>query len=241
MRTFSSGASRRPGSLAFDPDTPRRLSTPLLTPFNSTQAGTAWLRGSSGRSIFAEPSSGAFSTLVPIRPRWRGERRSLRTLPGASLRPPLAFNPRPRRLSTPTDAFQLHPDIALYGTTLSRGQGIIATGKGPGKYKGGGPGDRADETTPLVERMRSMRRDGGGGGGGGGGAGMGDGDGDGDGGRRRVLVPQTRVFQHPARAEDHQVHVTPDARGVVSSPFARGRGRALAPSLMFCWLSSCVY
>ena len=28
-----------------------------------------------------------------------------------SLRPPLAFNPRPRRLSTPTDAFQLHPDI----------------------------------------------------------------------------------------------------------------------------------
>jgi hypothetical protein len=54
---------------------------------------------------------GAFYTLVPIRPRWRGERRSLRTLPGVSLRPPLAFNPRPRRLSTPTDAFQLHPDI----------------------------------------------------------------------------------------------------------------------------------
>ena len=44
----------------------------------------------------------------------RGERRSLRTLlPGASLRPgSLAFNPRPRRLSTPTDAFQLHPAIA---------------------------------------------------------------------------------------------------------------------------------
>jgi len=40
-------------------------------------------------------------TLVPIRPRSRGARRSLRTLPGASLRPPLAFNPRPRRLSTP--------------------------------------------------------------------------------------------------------------------------------------------
>ena len=42
--------------------------------------------------------SGAFYTLVPIRPRWRGERRSLRTFPGASLRTPLAFNPRPRRL-----------------------------------------------------------------------------------------------------------------------------------------------
>jgi len=45
---------------------------------------------------------GAFSfTLVPIRPRSRGERRSLRTFPGVSLRPSLAFNPRPRRLSTP--------------------------------------------------------------------------------------------------------------------------------------------
>ena len=41
-------------------------------------------------------------TLVPIRPRRRGERRSLRTFPGVSLRPgSLAFNPRPRRLSTP--------------------------------------------------------------------------------------------------------------------------------------------
>jgi hypothetical protein len=48
-------------------------------------------------------SSGAFYTLVPIRPRWRGERRSLRTFsPGASLRPPPAFNSdTPRRLSTP--------------------------------------------------------------------------------------------------------------------------------------------
>ena len=42
-------------------------------------------------------------TLVPIRPRRRGERRFLRTLlPGVSLRPgSLGFNPRPRRLSTP--------------------------------------------------------------------------------------------------------------------------------------------
>ena len=63
--------------------------------------------------------SGAFYTLVPIRPRWRGERRSLRTFPGVSLRPPHAFNPRHRRLSTPPDAFELHPDNRLYGTTLS--------------------------------------------------------------------------------------------------------------------------
>ena len=60
--------------------------------------------------LFAVEASGAFYTLVPIRPRWRGERRSLRTFPGASLRPPRAFNARPRRLSTPPDAFELHPD-----------------------------------------------------------------------------------------------------------------------------------
>ena len=36
-----------------------------------------------------------------------------------SLRAHLAFNPRPRRLSTSTDAFELHPDVRSYGTTLS--------------------------------------------------------------------------------------------------------------------------
>jgi len=53
-----------------------------------------------------------YHTLVPIRPRRRGERRSLRTFaPRASLRPGSpAFNPdTPRHLSTPSDAFQLHP------------------------------------------------------------------------------------------------------------------------------------
>ena len=35
LRTFA-GVSLRPGSLAINPDTPRRLSTPLLTPINST-------------------------------------------------------------------------------------------------------------------------------------------------------------------------------------------------------------
>jgi hypothetical protein len=58
-------------------------------------------------------------TLVPIRPRSRGARRSLRSFARVSLRPPLAFNPdTPRRLSTPSDAFELHPDVASYGTTL---------------------------------------------------------------------------------------------------------------------------
>jgi len=68
----------------------------------------------------ADAASGAFYTLVPIRPRWRGGRRSLRTFAGVSLRPPPAFNPHPRRLSTPPDAFELHPDFRLYGTARRR-------------------------------------------------------------------------------------------------------------------------
>jgi hypothetical protein len=68
---------------------------------------------------FGSHFQGAFYTLVPVRPRSRGERRSLRTFPGVSLLPPLGFDPRPRRLSSPTDAFQLHPDVRSYGTTLN--------------------------------------------------------------------------------------------------------------------------
>jgi hypothetical protein len=79
--------------------------------------------------------SGAFYTLVPIRPRRRCERRSLRTFPGASLRPPLAFNPRPRRLSTSTDAFQLHPLFYGEGRRRVRRRGAR---EGGGREEGGG-------------------------------------------------------------------------------------------------------
>ena len=96
---------------------------PRYTPGNRATK-KAWTPRSPGQveaageaSEFTE-YSGAFYTLVPIRPRRRGERRSLRTFAGVSLRPPLGFNPHPRRLSTPPDAFQLHPDVASYGTTL---------------------------------------------------------------------------------------------------------------------------
>ena len=114
---------------------------------------------------------GAFYTLVPIRPRSRGERLFLRTFPGASLRLPLAFNPRPRRLSTPTDAFQLHPDIRSYGTTLRpaggpgdvRGERVEARGVGGGRRGGGGDGggrrgrtDRRQGAEPDV-RGRACR------------------------------------------------------------------------------------
>jgi hypothetical protein len=83
--------------------------------------GTGEASGSSrrGGTVARLEDRRAFCTLVPIRPRRRGERRFLRTFsPGVSLRPPLAFNPRPRRLSTLTDAFQLHPELVY--TTFSR-------------------------------------------------------------------------------------------------------------------------
>ena len=72
-------------------------------------------------AVVAQRMARSSITLVPIRPRRRGERRSLRTFAVVSLLTPLAFNPRPRRLSTPTDAFQLHPDVRSYGTVLSCG------------------------------------------------------------------------------------------------------------------------
>ena len=76
--------------------------------------------GDGGDRRHVSERRGAFYTLVPIRPRSRGGRRSLRTFPGASLRPgSLAFNPRPRRLSTSTDAYELHPDVRLYRTALT--------------------------------------------------------------------------------------------------------------------------
>jgi hypothetical protein len=77
-----------------------------------------------GRRLYQARS---ITTLVPIRPRRRGERRSSRTLlPGVSLRPsPLAFNPR--HTSTPfnstPDAFQLHPAVRSYGPSTLSGTG----------------------------------------------------------------------------------------------------------------------
>ena len=104
---------------------------------------------------------GAFYTLVPIRPRSRGERRSLRTLlPGASLRPgSLAFNPdTPRRLSTPSDAFQPHPDVASRGTTLS--VQLVVHGAGERQSHGGGQraaGVSHAADVPRVEPPRGHR------------------------------------------------------------------------------------
>ena len=97
-----------------DGDEPEQTPPNFASPSESEEEGAS------------DSESGAFCTLVPIRPRWRGERRSLRTFAVVFLRPSPAFNTRPRRLSTPSDAFQLHPDIALYGTTLRprrRGRG----------------------------------------------------------------------------------------------------------------------
>ena len=59
------------------------------------------VRRTAGSSPDVRTLEGAFYTLVPIRPRWRGERRSLRTFAGA-----LSAHPS---LSIPAlGAFQLH-------------------------------------------------------------------------------------------------------------------------------------
>ena len=110
---------------------------------------------------------GAFYTLVPIRPRLRGERRSLRTFAVVSPRPTLAFNPRPRCLSTSTDAFQLHPDIRLYGTTLRRRaaggvlRGVrVRRGQGHGTLRESGGDRREEEKGGRVSEERTSAMDG---------------------------------------------------------------------------------
>jgi hypothetical protein len=66
-------------------------------------AGALFATQVTGNAIFDAAGSGAFVfTLVPIRPRRRGTRRSLRTFsPGASLRP----SPTPRFQSPPATPF----------------------------------------------------------------------------------------------------------------------------------------
>jgi hypothetical protein len=120
--------------------------------------------------------AGAFYTLVPIRPRSRGERRSLRTFPGASLRPLLAFNTHPRRLSTPpltpfnsTPTFTGWEEIrehAFFDGAFRRRGG----GGGGGRGDIGDLGDLGDHAKPNqnpreMEAPPACRRGGGGGGG----------------------------------------------------------------------------
>ena len=108
--------SRRASTTPFDstpdaplnsthPDSSVALNGPSLDPRQSAACPG---------SIRPSVAWGAFYTLVPIRPCWRGERRSLRTSPGVSLRPALGFDPdAPRRLSTPLltpfNSTRLHP------------------------------------------------------------------------------------------------------------------------------------
>ena len=79
------------------PSTPRRDGGSRRCRRRRTRRTSAISSSSRANAVRAS----SFLTLVPIRPRSRGERRSLRTFAGASIRPRHAFNPRPRRLSTP--------------------------------------------------------------------------------------------------------------------------------------------
>ena len=121
-RAWTAATSRWSSATPREPPTPQGFTltgrSVKTSRFASLSASNAIIPPSSSNADASTPTSGAFYTLVPTRPRRRGERRSLRTLPGASLRPPVAFNPRALCLSTPTDAFELHPDVRLYRTAL---------------------------------------------------------------------------------------------------------------------------
>ena len=77
----------------------------------------SWNVGASGAPVKVRSSF----TLVPIRPRWRGERRSLRTNTSRRISPrtPRFQRPPSTPFNSTSDAFQLHPDVRSYGTTLS--------------------------------------------------------------------------------------------------------------------------
>ncbi len=95
-------------------------------------------------------------TPVPVRPRSRGERRSLRTFAVVSPRPPLAFNPRPRRLSTPL----LTPFNSAPTFVASRGPSTVRPNDKPvgviHRARGGGGGDGA--TLSMVDGVDDVLR-----------------------------------------------------------------------------------
>jgi len=66
----------------------------VVRELGAVRAARAARKGGGGDRTGGDGDGGAFYTLVPIRPRWRGERRSLRTFAVVSLRTHLGFNPR---------------------------------------------------------------------------------------------------------------------------------------------------
>ena len=119
-------------------------------------------------SAWGDEDSGAFMfTLVPIRPRSRGERRSLRTLSsGASLRPrsPAGFNPdTPRRLSTPLlTPFNSTPISSLVRNDPQRNgsarSSTTPSGERRGRRRGGCTAVAAAPTKNQNHARRSRRR-----------------------------------------------------------------------------------
>ena len=105
LRTFPV-VSLRPSSLAHNLDTPRCLSTSTDAPLNSTPTFASIVRNDpqfdpTGAVADAleedlEKSAATMAAievrLLPIRPRSRGERRSLRTFPVVTLHPRFPFN-----------------------------------------------------------------------------------------------------------------------------------------------------
>ena len=119
-RGSGSGSGSGPGSARVDDATARELATAIAHARAREREMFRVVEDAAKALSDAERDRRVLVTLVPIRPRRRGERRSLRTkiLPGASLRPPLlaGFNPdTPRCLSTPSsDAFRLESHCFPY-------------------------------------------------------------------------------------------------------------------------------
>jgi len=80
-----------------------------------------------------------YLTPVPIRPRSRGERRSLRTFfPGARFSPPRVHRFQSRHTATPfnsaSDAFERHPDVRSYREDAATAAAVLLPAVGTGAY-----------------------------------------------------------------------------------------------------------
>ena len=84
-----------------------------------------------GVEVVVREISGALYTLVPIRPRRRGERRSLRTLPGISLRPPLVSIPDRDAFQLQLTPFNSTPTFARMERPSSPGSGATSFASSP--------------------------------------------------------------------------------------------------------------
>ena len=98
----------------------------------------------------------ALLALVPIRPRWRGESRFLRTVsPGVRLSPPRVprfQRPTSTSFNSASDAFQLRPDVCRFAWTLDPQRDEVPRAQ---TDRVRGDGDDARESCPACSSARA--------------------------------------------------------------------------------------